>query len=137
MVTSNWSLVDSTADRAMGFEDQQKVYYRRLEIPEKLPDNFSELSKNAQKRLLKQMHFEATRSEWRMKKRDKKRARKLAASGDLSKSGRESPTDEATLNKEAKEPPTGTIVFDMGFNDLMTATVKSAIVDTTQLNLKC
>ncbi len=106
-----------------GPSKETKIPRRQLPIPENLPENFSELSKNAKKRLLKRMHFEATRSEWKAKKREKKQARKLAAASENIQ-GEERGTASILSEKPAtREPPKGTIIFDMGFNDLMTCTV--------------
>lgn len=111
----------------MGLGDEPskdtKAHRRQLAIPENLPENFSELSKNAQKRLLKRMHFEATRSEWKAKKREKKRARKLAAASENIQEEERDAASALTEKSAVREPPKGTIIFDMGFNDLMTSTV--------------
>lgn len=110
------------------------THHRKLTIPKNLPENFSELSKNAQKRLLKRMHFEATRSEWKAKKREKKQARKLATSENVQEEEQGTASVLNVKSTTTKEPPRGAIIFDMGFNDLMTPTVSLKVYPTAHIN---
>ncbi|PJF18740.1 hypothetical protein PSACC_01450 [Paramicrosporidium saccamoebae] len=73
------------------------------------------LSKNAQKRLLKQQKFAETRAEWKAKTREKKRARKaqrrLEPLEDPKPGARKTPTEQ--------EPKLGQILIDLSFEGLM------------------
>jgi tRNA (guanine9-N1)-methyltransferase len=86
-----------------------------LEEPTETVSSTTALSKNAQKRLLKQQKFAETRAEWKAKTREKKRARralKRLESLDDPKIGAQKTTID-------QEPKLGQILVDLSFEGLM------------------
>ena len=77
----------------------------------------NKLSKNALKRELKRQRFEATRDAWKAKQKEKKllaREKRLQTSDVIS---------TETVKTVNSEPPIGSIIFDLSFEDLMSEKV--------------
>lgn len=72
------------------------------------------LSKNAQKRLLKEQRFAETREQWKEKQKEKKRMKKSIKS--------EKPAAAVDIVKPG--PPSGSLIFDLAYENLMTDKVR-------------
>lgn len=79
------------------------------------------LSKNAQKRLLKQERYKATRDEWKTRTKEK---RKLKSELKRQQSALEDIQDEGKKMPIAQKPPCGEILIDLAFEGLMNQKVQ-------------
>lgn len=80
------------------------------------PTDTLKLSKNAQKRLIKKQKYEATREEWKQKRKEKKR---------LSRQRRGAAISCETLERKSMDPQpeSGEIIIDLAFDSLMSEKV--------------
>lgn len=119
-LVSHWDVPRSTGRRLIMEKDTSEFIESR-ELGQEIQR--APLSKNAQKRALRQKKFAETRAEWKSQIKAKKKERKaqrqrlLEALPDVEK--------EQPKVKLVQEPPSGRIVIDLAFEHLMREKVAS------------